>query len=55
MGTAPPAQIVYVESWSANRTDAEIIADQKKDQAARHAAQEEKKRQFKKLEKQLGM
>jgi hypothetical protein len=55
IGTAPPAQIVYVESWSANRTDAEIIADQKKDQAARHAAQEEKKRQFKKLEKQLGM
>ncbi len=55
IGTAPPAQIVYVESWSANRTDEQIIADQKKDQAARHAAQLEKQRQFQRLEKQLGM
>ncbi|HET9810870.1 MAG TPA: hypothetical protein VFP53_04145 [Sphingomicrobium sp.] len=55
MGTAPPAQIVYVQSWSANRTDAEIVAQQKKDQAARHAAEAERRRQFKKLEKQLGI
>ena len=55
IGTAPPAQIVYVESWSANRTDAEIVAQQKKDQAARRAAQLEKQRQFQKLENQLGM
>ena len=54
-GGSPPAQIVYVDSWSANRTDAEIIADQKKDQAARHAAQLKKQREFQKLEKQLGM
>jgi hypothetical protein len=54
-GTAPPPQIVYVESWSANRTDAEIIADQKKDQAKKREAQLEKQRQFQKLEKQFGI
>ena len=55
INTAPPPQIVYADSWSVNRTDAEIIADQKKDQAAREAAAKEKQRQFQKLEKQLGM
>jgi hypothetical protein len=55
INTAPPPRIVYAESWSLNRTDAEIIADQKKDQAAKEAAQREKQRQFQKLEKQLGM
>ena len=55
MGTAPPPQITYVELYSSNRTDAEIIADQKKDQAAREAAQKERQRQFQKLEKRLGI
>ena len=55
INTAPPPQIIYVDSWTANRTDAEIIADQKKDQAERDAAAKEKQRQFQKLEKQLGM
>jgi hypothetical protein len=55
MGTAPPPSIVYVDSWSANRTDAEIVAQQKKDQAEQRAFQAEKQRQFKQLENQLGM
>ena len=55
INTAPSAQIVYVESWSANRTDAEIIADQKKHQAERRAAELEKQRQYQKLEKQFGI
>jgi hypothetical protein len=55
INTAPPPRIVYAESWSANRTDAEIIADQKKHQQEREAALKERQRQFKKLEKQLGM
>lgn len=55
INTAPPEQIIYVQQWSVNRTDAEIIADQKKDQAAKKAAKEEKQRQFQKLENQLGM
>jgi hypothetical protein len=55
MGTAPPPQVVEVQLYSSNRTDAQIVADQKKDQAARHAYQLEKQRQFQRLEKQLGM
>jgi hypothetical protein len=55
INTAPPPQIVYVESWSMNRTDAEIIADQKKDQADREAAAKERQRQFQALENKLGM
>jgi len=55
INTAPPPQITYVELYSSNRTDAEIIADQKKDQAAKEAAAKERQRQFQKLENQLGM
>ena len=55
INTAPAPQVVYAESWSSNRTDAEIVAEQKKDQAQRDAAAKEKQRQFKELEKQLGM
>ena len=55
INTAPPPQIVYVELYDSNRTDAEIKADQKKDQAARDAAVKERQRQFKELEKKLGM
>jgi len=55
MGTAPPPQIIEVELYPSNRTDAEIIADQKKDQAKLEAAREAKKKQFQKLEKQLGI
>ena len=55
MNTAPPPRIIYADLYSSNRTDAEIIADQKKDQAAKEAAQKERQRQFQKLENQLGM
>jgi hypothetical protein len=55
MGTSPGPQVVYADIYSANRTDAEIIADQKKDQAKKLAAEQEKQRQYKKLEKQLGI
>jgi hypothetical protein len=55
IGTAPPPQITYVDLYPANRTDAEIIADQKKDQANKQAAAKAKQRQFQKLEKQFGI
>jgi hypothetical protein len=55
IGTAPPPRVVTVELYASNRTDADIIADQKKDQAAKEAAQKERQRQFQKLENQLGM
>ena len=55
MGTTPEPQVIEVEIYPSNRTDAEIIAEQKKDQAARRAAQLEKQRQFQRLENQLGI
>ena len=50
---APKEQIIYVESWPAGRTDAEIIADQKKHQAEREAARKAQQEQFKKLDDKL--
>ena len=54
-GVMPPPQETVVELYPANRTDADIIADQKKEMAEKAAAEKEKQRQFQKLEKQLGM
>jgi hypothetical protein len=54
-GVAPAEQVTYAQLYPANRTDADIIADQKKEQAAKEAGEKEKQRQFKKLEKQLGL
>jgi len=55
INTAPPPQIVYVEQYSPDRTDADIVADQKRRQAAKEAAQKERQRQYQKLEKDLGI
>lgn len=55
VNTQPGEQIVYADSWPVNRTDAQIAADQKKDQAAMLAAKKEKQRQFQKLAKQFGI
>ena len=55
INTAPPPQIVYVDQWNANRTDAEIVRQQKVDQAKKEEAQRERQRQFRKLEKDLGL
>jgi hypothetical protein len=55
IGTAPPERVVYADLYTSNRTDAEIIADQKKDQAQKEAAAKERQKQFQKLEKQLGI
>jgi hypothetical protein len=55
IGTAPPPEVTYVELYTHNRTDADIVAEQKKDMANKLAAQKERQRQFQKLEKQLGM
>jgi hypothetical protein len=55
IGTAPPPQVTYVELYASNRTDAEIIADQKKDQAAKEAAIKERQRQFQKLDNRFGL
>jgi hypothetical protein len=55
INTAPPAQIVYVESWSANRSDEEIAAAQKEHQAEVKAAEAEKRRQFQELQNRFGI
>jgi hypothetical protein len=55
INTAPPPQIVYVESYGPDRTDADIKADQKKASEERRKAAEEKKRQFQELENRLGI
>ena len=55
INTAPPPQVIYVEAYQPGRTDAEIIADQKKDQAKREAFAKAKQEQFKKLEKRFGI
>jgi hypothetical protein len=51
----PEAQIIYVENWPANRTDEQIKAEQKIDQAARDKAAAEKRKQYQELEKRLGI
>jgi hypothetical protein len=53
-GPPQDPQILFVESWPANRTDAQIKADQKKDQAAMNAARKERQREFQRLDKALG-
>lgn len=55
INTAPPPRIIYADSWNANRSDAEIVADQKKHQAEREAAARERQRQFQELQNQLGI
>jgi hypothetical protein len=55
VNTAPRPTVIYTESWSANRTDAEIVADQKKHQEAREAARLKRQREFQKLQNQLGI
>ena len=53
VNTAPPAQIIYVEQWSADRTDAEIIAQQKIDQARKDEAERRRREQLQRLDRKL--
>jgi hypothetical protein len=52
-GIAPGPQLIYAESWPANRTDEQIKADQKRDQARREAMIKERQRQFQKVDREL--
>ena len=49
----PGPQLIYVESWPANRSDAEIKAQQKIDQAWRDKANKERQEMWKKHDEQL--
>ena len=52
-GAMPAPTPTYVELYSSNRTDAEIIAQQKNEMAIKEQGEKEKRRQFQRLEKQL--
>jgi hypothetical protein len=51
----PPPQVVEVQLYAPNRTDAQIAADQKKDQAKQEAIKKADQQQYKQLAKQLGI
>ena len=55
INTAPPQQVVFIESFPADRTDADIIRDQKKASDDRRKAEEVRRQEFEKLQKQLGI
>lgn len=55
INTAPPPQVVYVESYGPDRTDAQIIADQKTASEERRKAEQARQEEFKKLEKKFGI
>ncbi len=48
-------QLIYVESWRADRSDAEIQAQQARDSRLRAEAEAERQRQFQQLENKLGL
>jgi len=51
----PKPQIIYVQSWPEDRSDAEIKKQQKIDQAARDKALAQRQLEYKQLEKRLGI
>lgn len=55
VNTEAPPTVVYTESWSANRTDEEIIADQIRDQAEREARDRARQEQYRELGRAVGM
>jgi hypothetical protein len=46
-------QVYFVDSWSANRSDAEIVAKQKADLVEREAREAERRRQFQQVDESL--
>ena len=55
INTAPPPEVVEVDLYSPHRTDADIKADQIKDQKAKEAAEKKQQREYQQLAKQLGI
>jgi hypothetical protein len=49
----PVRTITYIESWPADRTDAQIQARQKADAERMKAREEERRRQYQRLDSQL--
>lgn len=55
VNTAPPVTVTFVDSWSSNRTDAEIKTDQVKDQEAREERARVRQEQFKEIANSFGI
>lgn len=55
INTAPEPTVVYVENYGLDRTDSDIVRDQKKASDERRRAEEARRREFQKLEKQFGI
>jgi hypothetical protein len=55
VNTAPPVTVTYVDSWSAKRTEAEIKADQAKDQKEREERARARQEQFKEIANSFGI
>ena len=53
--TAPPPQITYVESFDGNRTDEEIIAQQREEQRLIDEANRERQQGYQDLSNRLGI
>lgn len=53
--TMPGRQIIYVQDWTADRSDADIIAQQKKDLLNREAAIKRKQQDFRKVADRFGI
>ena len=53
VGVAPTPTPTYVELYPSNRTDADIVAEQKNEEAAKAEGEKYKQQQFKKLAKEL--
>lgn len=51
----PKPQMYFLPSWPADRSDAEIIALQKVDQAKKDARREAKRQEYQRLADQLGI
>ena len=51
----PAVRIVYVESWPADRSDEQIKAEQKIDQARRDKAMAQRQQEYQRLADQLGI
>ena len=55
INTAPPEQVIYVENFGPDRTDADIIRDQKRASEERRKAAEARQKEFQELEKKFGI
>lgn len=49
----PGERVIFLDSWTVNRTDAEIMAKQKADLAEREAREERRRQEFQRLDENL--